>query len=134
MKKWSLLALASFFLLGCGSNDAEDAIVETVGLNIDSLSSQQKQDYAQISTDINTLIVHIGGQCLDAESNKNPSLTLTGFTCNIADYKTSESQTQFSSISLISGTLDITRLAKPTSKFKPKITLSFMLLALAMAH
>ncbi|PSV93576.1 hypothetical protein CTN01_10105 [Photobacterium angustum] len=125
MKKWSLLALASFFLLGCGSNDAEDAIVETVGLNIDSLSSQQKQDYAQISTDINTLIVHIGGQCLDAESNKNPSLTLTGFTCNIADYKTSESQTQFSSISLISGTLDITRSSETNFKIQTKDNVKF---------
>lgn len=125
MKKWSLLALASAFLLGCGSNDAEDAIVETVGLNIHNLSNQQKQDYAQISTDINTLIVYIGGQCLDAESNKNPSLTLTGFTCKIADYKTSESQTQFSSISLISGELDITRSSENGFKVQTKDNVKF---------
>ncbi|PSV41446.1 hypothetical protein [Photobacterium sp. GB-36] len=125
MKKWSLLALASALLLGCGSNDAEDAIVETVGLNIDSLSSQQKQNYAQISTDINTLIIYIGGQCLTAESNKNPNLTLTGFTCNIADHKDAVSQTQFSSISLISGVLDITRSSETDFKIQTKDNVKF---------
>ncbi|KJG03143.1 hypothetical protein C0W92_01495 [Photobacterium angustum] len=125
MKKWSLLALASALLLGCGSNDAEDAIVETVGLDIDSLSSQQKQDYAQISTDINTLILYIAGQCFNAESERNPDMEITGFTCNIADHKDAVSQTQFSSISLNSGMLDINRSSQTEFKIQTKDNVKF---------
>lgn len=125
MKKWSLLALASALLLGCGSNDAEDAIVETVGLNIDSLSSQQKQNYAQISTDINTLVLYIAGQCFTAEQAKNPDMDITGFTCNIADHKNAASQVPFSSISLTSGELDINRTSVDTFKIQTKENVKF---------
>ncbi|EAR56835.1 hypothetical protein SKA34_05125 [Photobacterium sp. SKA34] len=125
MKKWSLLALASALLLGCGSNDAEDAIVDTVGLNIDSLSSQQKQDYAQISTDINTLILFIAGQCFEAESERNPNMEITGFTCNIADHKEAVSQTQFSSITLNSGMLDVNRSSQTEFKIQTKDNVKF---------
>ncbi|KJG39390.1 hypothetical protein UA32_03290 [Photobacterium angustum] len=125
MKKWSLLAFASALLLGCGSNDAEDAIVDTVGLDIDSLSSEEKQKYAQISTDINTLILYIGGKCFDAESERNLNMALTGFTCNIADHKDAASRTQFSSISLISGMLDITRSSETEFKIQTKENVKF---------
>ncbi|WP_318432915.1 hypothetical protein [Photobacterium leiognathi] len=125
MKKWSLLAFISALLMGCGSNDAEDVVVDTIGLDIDGLSTQDKQHYAQVSTDINTLIIHIGGQCFDAESERNPDMELTGFNCNIANYKDSASQAQYSSISLISGELAITRTSLNTYKIQTNDNVKF---------
>ncbi|KJF91793.1 hypothetical protein [Photobacterium leiognathi] len=125
MKKWSVLAFLSALLMGCGSNDAEDVVVDTIGLNIDGLSNQEKQRYAQVSTDINTVIIYIAGQCFDAESERNPDMELIDFNCNIANYKDSASQAQYTNLSLNSGELVVTRTAKSAFKIQTKDNVKF---------
>ena len=63
MNKFILAALITTSLLGCNSNDGEDVIVDKVGLDISALTDKQKQDYAQISTDINALVLFVAGVC-----------------------------------------------------------------------
>lgn len=107
MNKLALAALITTTLFGCNSNDGEDVIVDKVGLDISSLTNEQKQNYAQISTDANTLLLFVAGECVDKQDNINPDFTT--LTCNIADHLTDIATTEFSNITLIDGQLDITR-------------------------
>ncbi|OBU27957.1 hypothetical protein C0Z01_15855 [Photobacterium kishitanii] len=114
MNKLALTALITTTLLGCNSNDGEDIIVDKVGLDISALTNEQKQNYAQISTDINTLIINIAGKCFDAAEATNPNVS--NFSCNIAEYIATANKTEYSTITLIEGTLDVSK--KSTNTFK----------------
>ncbi|WP_279132326.1 hypothetical protein [Photobacterium phosphoreum] len=107
MNKFILAALITTSLLGCNSNDGENVIVDKVGLDISALTDKQKQDYAQISTDINALVLFVAGVCVDNQENINPDFTT--LSCNIADHLTNIAKTEYSDITLTNGKLDITR-------------------------
>ncbi|OBU17056.1 hypothetical protein CTM88_03155 [Photobacterium aquimaris] len=107
MNKFILAAFITTTLFGCNSNDGEDIIVDKVGLDISALTEQQKQDYAQISTDINAFVLYVAGTCVDKQEQINADFTT--LRCNIADHLTDIAKTEYSTITLVDGKLDITR-------------------------
>lgn len=132
MKKTSLILVMSIILFGCNSDDIKSAIdnvnnvIDNAGDAIDSLNditsdhdddiaeldthsftNTQKQHYAQISTDVNTLVLSVAGVCVDKQDGINPDFTTLN--CNIADHLTDLAITEFSDITLLNGKLDITR-------------------------
>ncbi|PTB32801.1 hypothetical protein [Photobacterium phosphoreum] len=132
MKKTSLILVMSIILFGCNSDDIKGTIdnvnnvIDNAGNAIDSLNditsdhnddiaeldthsltNTQKQNYAQISTDVNTLVLSVAGMCVDKQDAINPDFTT--LSCNIADHLTDLAITEFSNIVLLNGKLDITR-------------------------
>lgn len=123
MNKFYLTALIITILLGCNSNDGEDIIVDKVGLDISTLTNEQKQNYAQISTDINTIIINIIDKCFNEKEAVNPDIS--DFSCNITDYITKANKTEFSTITLIEGKLDISKQSNNSFKIKTDNSVKF---------
>ena len=132
MKKTSLILVMSLILFGCNSDDIKGAIdnvnnaIDNTSNAIDSLNditsdhnddiselgthsltNAQKQHYAQISTDVNTLVLSVAGTCVDKQDDINPDFTTLN--CNIAEHLTDLAITEFSDITLLNGELAITR-------------------------
>lgn len=85
-------------------DNVNNAIAE---LNISSLTNIEKQNYAQISTDVNTLVLSIARTCVDKQDDINPNFTT--LSCDIADHLTDLAITEFANIVLLNGKLTITR-------------------------